>query len=271
MRSNKEIRAEAMERIKPVRKKLMIFALVYILISTGISIIPFIGQIGSFLSPFLAIGLMLSIVNVFNGQGENESPVSFFKHFAELFVQTLCTYLWVLLRCIVGVIITFVGMILMVGASVLSTSSSASQLGIVVIIGALIYVVGIIVLIVQMLKYQAIGYEVIHNDRTKPAREIVKEAAQHIEGHKGQWFCMGLYYGLYMFAIYFLIAIVFGILSAVLNDAIITTIGAIVLVIAIIFLVISVLPKMICSCEVLYKEMVGGAPEAAPTEEQPIN
>lgn len=276
MRKNKEIRAEAVERVKPIKKKLMLYTLVWLLLVSAINAIPFVSIAGSFLSPFFALGFIVTVLNVFRGNGENESPVSFFPHTFEYFKKTFFSYLWLILKCIVGLVLIIIAAVMltttnvvMLGSEIGSVKPSemgSATLGIVSIVAAVLYFVGIIVLIVKVLDYQAISYEIIHSDPNKPAKEIVNDAKEHMKGHVGQWFCMSLYYGLKILIMYFVLAIVVSIIVAALQNAIVGTVSTILLVVFLFYLMINIYPQMICSCELLFKEMVGDGEQNNPEQ-----
>ena len=172
MRKNKEVRKVVNENFKPIKGKLMLYTLVFFLIPVAVSFIPFVGQLlSSIISAVCAIGFTAVVVNIYNGHGENESPVSFFSHSAKLFTNWFCAGLWICLKCIVGIIIAVIGLVMMMvgGASALVLSSQSSLdisqemlggLGIVAIIGLLLYFVGLIVTIILELKYNCVAYDV---------------------------------------------------------------------------------------------------------------
>ncbi len=277
MRKNKEIRKTVNENYKPLKGKLMLYVLVYMLISVALAFIPVVGQAASTIfSGVCAIGVMATIIHVYNGEGEKESPVSFFSHTGKLFTNYFCSNLWILLKCIVGIIITVIGAVVMFvsGGSVLAQSIAGGansidpnilmNAGIGVIIGMIIYFIGIIVTYIISLKYGMVSYEIIHDNKSgKRAKELVEEAKEHLKGHVGQYFCMSLYYGLLVFCIAFVLTIVVGVIAGLIlglagatSSAVITLVVQILDLILVYGILLYFIPKLTCSFEELYKDLI---------------
>ena len=278
MRKNKEIRKVVNEKFKPIKWKLMLYTLVYLLIPVAIAFIPFVGSaLSSIASIVCVVGFTASVINIYNGNGENESPISFIPHSIKLFTNWICSSLWVCLKCIVGLIITIVGLVLMIvgGASALTLSVMSVQsteipieatagMSILALVGMLLYFVGLIVFIILELKYACYMYDVIHDDKSgKKAKEIVEESRAHLKGHVGQWFCMGLYYGLLVFCFMivagFLVGIVYGFIAAALSSVLdayaLTTFSSVIIFIIEYIALLYFVPKSICACEELHKDL----------------
>ncbi len=284
MRTNKELRSVAGARFKEVRGKLMLYALVFLLIPVLLNFIPVVGQLaGSIISAFGAIGFLRTVINVYNGNDAEESPVSFFKHMADLFTRYFCCSLWVFVKWLIGVIIMIVGMGMMIAgagtgaAGFLSggeiDASVISQGGALVIIGLIVYLAGLIVTLIISLKYSAYTYELVHEeDRSKRSRDIVNSAKEHLAGHVGQWFGMGFYYGVLMFVVMFLAGIVLGLIIAAIPNSLVVSLLSLALTIVI---EIYFIPLLMCSYEEFFKDLKGDeayvpAAEPAPAEE-PVN
>ena len=129
MRKNKEIRKDMLVKFKQVKGKLFLYGFVYGLINCGLSLIPGIGQLASYVFTLLCvIGFTTTVINVYNGNGENESPVSFFKHTEKLLGNHFCAGLWISLKCIVGFIMIIVGIISTVCGTAMSLSYNSKYL-----------------------------------------------------------------------------------------------------------------------------------------------
>lgn len=288
MKTNKEIRQVVKEKFNAVRGKLILYSFVYLIIFALIGLIPILGSLSSLLSALCAIGYVATVVNIYNGKGENETPVSFFNHTGKLIGNYICSDLWIMLKCIVGIIIAIVGVVIMyvggagsmVALMTMGSSSDAGYvvggLGLAVIIGGLLYLAGLIVFIVMAVKYATISYEIVHDNKSgKKARELVAEAEQHLKGHVGQWICMAIYYGLLLFLVSLVAGLVCGfvggIIGGVLNVAYAAE-GIVALLSAIVVVVLEsyFLPLITCALEELYQELMGGRvsePTPVPQEE----
>ena len=262
MRTNKEIRAGMKERLTEVKGKLMKYSLVYFAITIAIGYIPIVGKFLSVIMVILAIGLMASIINIWNGNDAEETPIKFFMHAGHFIKNYICGYLWIVLKCIPGVIIAIVGVVIIIvggGEAALQllanegnvTSAQISNLGTTVAAGFLVYFIGFIVFLVMMLKYSCFSYELIHNGGPeKRAKDIVEGARERLQGHIWQWVCMGIYYGLIMFLLLLLLSFVCGILS---SGSII--VASILLLIGYIAIYAYILPVMVCAFEEFYKDL----------------
>ena len=283
MRSNKEIRKSVDEKYLPHRRRLMLYTLVFVLIPVIVGLIPIIGgTLSSIIIAISTIGFLATCVNIYNGHGEEETPVSYLSHSIRLFTNWFCASLWILLKAIVGVIIMIVGacmlfasigtdaIVVLNGQTANVDVSSISGIG---MIGLLLYFVGALVTIIISLKYSCIAYEIVHDNKSgKKAKELVESSRVHLEGHVWQWICMGIYYGLLLFALVFVISFVGGLLAGLAQSSVaVAAIIGIVVVIAIYAVMLNYMPKLYCAYEELYKELVGGDEAPSPAPEMPTD
>ena len=265
MRSNKKIRLDMKEHITEVNKKMMTYSFTWLLLLSVLCYIPFCGI---FFSIF-GIGLMKSIINIWHENDAKESSVMFYKHTRTYIKHFLGGMLWILLKCIPGIIISIVGYILLVYADVSEINGSGmhmiiefyqrfQELPALLFYGLLLYLVGIIVAIVIAIKYNCFSYELIHHDAPdKKARDIVESARIRLQGHVWQWLCMGFHYILLMvlgiiaiFASY-LILNMFVHLDAIINAFMLVCIYFA----GFIAILTYIIPTLTCAYEELYTDI----------------
>ena len=280
MRRNSEIRQVASERFDKVKGKLMLYTLVYFAIAVVLALIPEVGTtLSSLFTGVALIGYMCSIINVYNGNDAEESPISFLKHTVDLFTRYLCGSLWIALKCIVGFVVVAIGIGMVFygfGGSIhqtitlfntptlLSLKDMVTNTGI-YFGGVIVYLVGLIIIAIISLKYAAFQYELIHTeDRLLRARDIVDNARKHLKGHIWDWVCMVIWFSLYLIALILLAGLILVLVAAVIGNELIFFIGELALEILIILYFI---PKLFVSFEEFYKDLVGS--NAYATVEQP--
>ncbi len=247
---NKEIRKIAKEKMKGKMGKAIGITLLYGLIM-GImqyilAFIPLLGSIAAVvLATPLAFGWMKQIVCLANG--EEVGLVDFFKHGFENFGKVWCSNLWLSLKCVVSIILMIVGSILAVKINPL--------IGIVINVGAAIW------LIIVFFKYAMLNYTIAYDKEGLRAKDLLEKAGKDGEGKISRFICMGLYYGLQIFAIGFITGFVGSILGTLLKNviaAMIVLVAAYV-IIAVFALIYSIMN--IAACNEFYKINVLGEHE----------
>lgn len=247
---NKELRELAKQRMEGKMGKAFGISVVYFimvfLINFVCAFIPFIGSLAStLLATPLLFGWTKQMIVLANG--ENVGVMDFFKHGFENFGKVWCSNLWVTLKCVLPIVLLIVSSIL-----------PAFGNGILNIISILLMIISFVWLIDVALKYIMLNYTIAYDREGLRARDIVSKSAKEAKGNIWQFMCMGIYYGLQIFAAVFLVSIVSGIIGGFLaNINFILSLGAIfIMYIAIVALALCYSIRNIASCNELYKQNI---------------
>lgn len=186
----REVRALARESLQNKWGTAALLTLVYTLITIVISfisgVIPLVGSIASIvISPVLTFGFLVSIIKL--ARNENPSYIEFFDNGFSLFGKVWGVTLHTALRLLLPILVIIVGIVVLaLGIAYLSIEPDSLGL---LVVGSLIYVVGIVWTIVKTYAYVLTSY-ILNDEPTLKSVEIVRKSAQLMKGNKWRFFCL---------------------------------------------------------------------------------
>lgn len=256
--TNSEIRQIAKQNLKgKVGKAIgvtLLYGLLTYILSLILGFIPVIGALASsIISVPLAFGYLKQMILLFNG--EQVGLVDFFRHAIENFGKVWCSSLWISLKLILPIILMIVGTVL--------AATDLAAIGTIVLIAAVVWA------IVIGYKYCMINYTIAYDNTNLRARDLVQKSGEEAKGHIWKFLCMGIYYGLLMFAVMFIISFAIGLLAGLLGD-----IGAILAIPGYIVMIGIILYISILSAAALnefYKINVLGGQQVAQSYDAPVD
>lgn len=185
MKAN-ELRASARESLKGKWGKAALLTLVYMIlvfiISFLLGLIPVIGQIvNTVISPALTFGFLVSLIKL--SRGENPTNIEFlsngFNSLGKLWKIVFRTFLKLLLP----LAIVFISGFLM------GMGSEGNIL--LVLLGAILYIVGLVYMIVKALLYSLTSY-ILYDEPNLTAKEIVEKSETLMKGNRLSLFWLEL-------------------------------------------------------------------------------
>lgn len=141
----------------------------------------------------LAFGLVISYYKLFNG--EDVKAFDFLQSGFSSFKRSWLVGLNILLKMILPIIVTVVGMILfssgiaVAGVGLLAGSSSLGGSVVLAIIGGIIYLVGIIWSVLKSYYYQ-LAYVVAVDNEELSNKEVVEKCKEIMQGKRWKLFCL---------------------------------------------------------------------------------
>lgn len=219
--TNKEIRAKVAEQVKPYKGRLfgyvLVFGILAGLISWVLNLIPIVGNfLGTVMVAICTLGLTFSIIKVYEGKGDGESPVSFFGNGFNNVIRYIKCGLWICLKLIIPIIVYVAGYVMlqialkdvledvMARLYINPNGGAAIFEGLTVenpallIAGVALIIVGFIWMFIKSLNYANSTYEIVSAEGEEvEAKELVERSFNHMQGNKMQWFKMLVYYLLF--------------------------------------------------------------------------
>lgn len=199
--TSSELRKNAREALNGKWGKAALITLVYTLITFVISfvlnLIPFMGNIVSFvISVPLSYGILVSFMKL--KRNEEITYTDFLSIGFSSFGKVWGVFGNMILKLIIPIVLVVVFIMLLAfsgisaGASVAFKSASAlTGFSVLAIIGLIGYIVSLIYLIVKSY-YYSLSYYILYDNQDKTGKEIVEQSEELMKGNRWKFFWLGL-------------------------------------------------------------------------------
>ena len=197
-----ETRKLAREALAGKWGKAALITLVYILLTSGISLvlnyIPVVGSIAQFVIEVpIAFGLISTFMKL--KRGEEVSYVGFLTDGFNKFTSSWEVSLWTFVKMIVPIIIIIVAIVILVissgvtlvGATASNSSAAIGAGGTLAVISIIAMIAASIWLTIKSYSYQLVYY-ILFDSPDKNAKEIVEESEKLMVGNRWRLFCLEL-------------------------------------------------------------------------------
>lgn len=163
----------------------LIFFVISYIISFVLNLVPMVGSIAaSIISVPLSFGFTVVMMSKLK-RNEDFSYLDFFKAGFDKFVKVWQTTLWIFVKMLAPIVIAIVGAIVMaIGIAMSVAGSSGSVL---IILGIIVYLVGIIWAIPRAYSYRLALY-IVNDNPNMLAKEAVEKSAEIMNGHRWEFF-----------------------------------------------------------------------------------
>ena len=163
----------------------LIFGVITYIISFVLNLVPMVGSIAaSIISIPLSFGFTVVMMCKLK-RNEDFSYYDFFKAGFDKFVKVWQTTLWIFVKMLAPIVVAIIGAVIM--ASGITMSSGVSSGYVFIILGIIVYLVGIIWTIPRAYSYRLALY-IVNDNPNMLAKEAVEKSAEIMNGHRWAYF-----------------------------------------------------------------------------------
>ncbi len=163
----------------------LIFGVITYIISFVLNLVPMVGSIAaSIISIPLSFGFTVVMMCKLK-RNEDFSYLDFFKAGFDKFVKVWQTTLWIFVKMLAPIVVAIIGAVIM--ASGISMSAAGSSGSVLIILGIIVYLVGIIWTIPRAYSYRLALY-IVNDNPNMLAKEAVEKSAEIMNGHRWAYF-----------------------------------------------------------------------------------
>lgn len=164
----------------------LIFAVISYVISFILNLVPMVGSIASMIiSVPLSFGFTVVMMTKLK-RGEEISYLEFFKNGFDKFVKVWQTTLWIFVKMLAPIVVAIVGAVVM-ASGITMTAAGSSAGSVLLVLGVIVYLIGIIWAIPRAYSYKLALY-IINDNPDMLAKEAVEKSAEIMNGHRWAFF-----------------------------------------------------------------------------------
>lgn len=163
----------------------LIFVVISYIISFVLNLVPMVGSIAAFIiSVPLSFGFTVVMMSKLK-RNEDFSYLDFFKAGFDKFVKVWQTTLWIFVKMLAPIVVAIIGAVIM--ASGITMSAAGSSGSVLIILGIIVYLVGIIWTIPRAYSYKLALY-IVNDNPNMLSKEAVEKSAEIMDGHRWAYF-----------------------------------------------------------------------------------